>query len=54
MDIDGDNDIIRTNGATSGIAVPEDVSSLMDMADSVNAPFKYRFGNIVDWKRKID
>jgi hypothetical protein len=53
-DIDGDNDIIQTSNAVSGIAVPDDVSSLKDMADSVRAPFKYRFNRVVDWKRKLD
>lgn len=53
-DIDGDNDIIQTSNAVSGIAVPDDVSSLKDMADSIRAPFKYRFDRVVDWKRKLD
>jgi hypothetical protein len=53
-DIDGDNDIIQTSNAVSGIAVPDDVSSLKDMADSIRVPFKYRFNRVVDWKRKLD
>jgi hypothetical protein len=54
MDIDGDNDIIHTSNAASGIAVPDDVSSLRDMANSIKVPFKYRLNRIVDWKRKLD
>jgi hypothetical protein len=53
-DADSDGSIIQTVGATSGIAVPDDVSSLKDMADSIKVPFKYRLGRIVDWKRKLD
>lgn len=40
-----------TPGATSGIAVPEDVSSLMDLNDVVNWPMRYRIGEIQRWQR---
>jgi hypothetical protein len=53
-DVKDDNDIIQTYGATSGIAVPEDVSSLKDMTDSIKIPIKYRLGQLTDWKRKLD
>jgi hypothetical protein len=40
-----------TPGATSGIAVPDDVSSLTDVLDYVNWPVRYRYGSIQNWQR---
>ncbi|QUY41114.1 hypothetical protein [Acaryochloris marina] len=36
---------------TSGIAVPEDVSSLMDLLKYVEWPARYRFGGVKNWQR---
>lgn len=40
-----------TPGATSGVAVPDDVSSLTDVLDYVNWPVRYRYGTIQNWLR---
>ncbi|NJM65415.1 MAG: hypothetical protein HC851_06940 [Acaryochloris sp. RU_4_1] len=40
-----------TPGATSGIAVPEDVSSLMDLLKYINWPARYKFGGVTKWQR---
>ncbi|HEY9826741.1 MAG TPA: hypothetical protein V6D19_14960 [Stenomitos sp.] len=44
-------DSLVTPGATSGIAVPDDVSSLTDVLDYVNWPVRYRYGSIQGWQR---
>lgn len=44
-------DSLITPGATSGIAVPDDVSSLTDVLDYVNWPVRYRYGTIQNWLR---
>lgn len=36
---------------TAGIAVPEDVSSLMDLLKYVEWPARYRFGGVQNWQR---
>jgi hypothetical protein len=38
-------------GTTSGIAVPDDVTSLVDLLEYVDWPVKYKYGEIKDWKR---
>jgi hypothetical protein len=38
-------------GVTSGIAVPDDVSSLVDLLDSVDWPVRYKYGVIKNWQR---
>jgi hypothetical protein len=40
-----------TPSATSGIAVPDDVTSLIDVLDYVNWPMRYRYGTIQNWQR---
>lgn len=44
-------DTIITPNATSGIAVPEDVSSLIDILKYVDWPARYRFGGVLQWQR---
>jgi hypothetical protein len=44
-------DTLITPGATSGIAVPEDVSSLMDLVYDLDWPLRYRIGQIKSWQR---
>ncbi|WP_299404049.1 hypothetical protein [Acaryochloris sp. IP29b_bin.148] len=43
------DDRIET-GVTSGIAVPEDVSSLMDLLQYIDWPARYRFGKVQSWQ----
>lgn len=38
-------------GVTSGIAVPEDLSSLMDILKYIDWPARYRFGSVLQWQR---
>jgi hypothetical protein len=38
-------------GATSGIYVPDDVSSLADLIPSLSWPVRYRFGGIRQWQQ---
>lgn len=40
-----------TSRITAGIAVPEDVSSLMDLLKYVEWPARYRFGGVQNWQR---
>jgi hypothetical protein len=40
-----------TPGATSGIAVPDDVSSLSDLLEYIDWPAQYRYGTIKNWQR---
>jgi hypothetical protein len=40
-----------TPGATSGIAVPDDVTSLIDVLEYVDWPIKYKYGAIKNWQR---
>lgn len=44
-------DTVITPNATSGIAVPEDVSSLVDLMAYVDYPVRYRFGGVLQWQR---
>jgi hypothetical protein len=44
-------DTTVTAGAKSGIAVPEDVSSLSDLLEYVDWPVRYRYGSIKNWQR---
>lgn|GEM_PF-3421532 len=38
-------------GTTSGIAVPEDISSLIDILKYIDWPTRYRFGRVQQWQR---
>jgi hypothetical protein len=40
-----------TPGATSGIYVPEDVSSLTDLLRYTKWPTRYRFGGVIGWQQ---
>ena len=40
-----------TAGATSGIAVPDDVSSLLDVLQYTQMPQVYRYGQILNWQQ---
>lgn len=44
-------DTVITPNATSGIAIPEDVSSLIDTLKYVDWPARYRFGGVQQWQR---
>ena len=44
-------DTTTTLGATSGIAVPDDVSSLLDLLQYTNWPMTYRYGDITNWQK---
>jgi hypothetical protein len=44
-------DSLVTPNATSGIAVPDDVSSLSDLLEYVDWPARYRYGSIENWQR---
>jgi hypothetical protein len=44
-------DTMVTPGATSGIAVPDDVSSLSDLLEYIDWPARYRYGSIKNWQR---
>jgi hypothetical protein len=44
-------DTTITLGATSGIAVPDDVSSLSDLLEYIDWPAQYRYGTIKNWQR---
>jgi hypothetical protein len=48
---EGDSDNSATPGSTSGIIVPEDVSSLSDILSSVGITPRYRFGKVKNWQR---
>jgi hypothetical protein len=45
------NDVTITPGATSGFAVPDDVSSLSDLFRYINWPVRYKFGGVTQWQR---
>jgi hypothetical protein len=47
---DGDLSV-TTNGVAAGIAVPEDVSSLSDLFESLNLPIAYKLGKVQHWQR---
>lgn len=40
-----------TSGATAGIAVPDDVSSLSDLLEYIDWPARYRYGSVKNWQR---
>ena len=44
-------DTLVTPGATSGIAITEDPSSLMDLVSDLDWPVRYRIGQIKTWQR---
>ena len=44
-------DTLITPGATSGIAITEDLSSLMDLVSNLDWPVRYRIGQIKTWQR---
>ena len=44
-------DTLVTPGATSGIAVPDDVSSVADLLPYTQIPIHYRFGEIKRWQQ---
>lgn len=46
-----DFDITTKSGVTSGIAVPEDLTSLMDILKYIDWPARYRFGGVSKWQR---
>lgn len=46
-----DYDTTITSGVTSGIAVPEDVTSLIDLLKYIDWPARYRFGGVLQWQR---
>lgn len=46
-----DFDIITTNGSTSGIRVPNDVSSLADVVSGIGITPKNKFGYVKSWQR---
>lgn len=39
------------SGSTSGIAVPDDVTSLTDLLEYIDWPVKYKYGTIQNWRR---
>jgi hypothetical protein len=39
-------------GATSGIAVPNDVTSLVDLLEYVDWPVRYKMGSVKNWNRQ--
>ncbi len=45
------HDTTVTPGATSGIAVPDDVSGLSDLLEYIDWPAQYRYGTIKNWQR---
>ncbi len=46
-----DHNSTVTPNATSGIAVPNDVSSLRDLLEYIDWPVRYRVGEIKNWQR---
>lgn len=46
-----DHDVTTTNGAISGINVPDDVSSLTDLAIALGYTPKHKFGYVKHWQR---
>ena len=47
----GSYDLTVTPGATSGIAVPDDVSSLVDLLQYTGLPLSYDYKDILTWQR---
>ena len=47
----GNYDTTTKSGVTSGIAVPEDVSSLINLLRYIDWPVRYRFGGVQQWQR---
>lgn len=47
----GDYDTTTKSGVTSGIAVSEDVTSLLDLLKYIDWPARYRFGGVLQWQR---
>jgi hypothetical protein len=45
-------EIINNSNNDSGIAVPDDVSSLSDIADSIGLPATKKFGTVTSWQRQ--
>lgn len=45
------NESLVTPGATSGIAVPDDVSSLLDLMPYIDWPMTYQYGHIQSWQQ---
>lgn len=45
-------EITNTSGSSSGIAVPDDVSSLSDIASSIGLPATQKLGSIISWQRQ--
>jgi hypothetical protein len=46
------HNLTLTPNATSGIAVPSDLTSLSDVFESVDWPVRYRIGEVKTWQRK--
>jgi hypothetical protein len=46
-----DYDTTITPGANSGIAVPDDVTSLLDLLPYLDWPVRYKMGSIKNWQR---
>jgi hypothetical protein len=46
-----EHDVTVVPNATSGIAVPSDLSSLSDVIDSIDWPVRYRIAKIQSWQR---
>ncbi len=44
-------DTVTQSGVTSGIYVPDDVSSLIDVLKYIDWPARYRFGGVLNWQR---
>ncbi len=53
LEPDDDDPIITTNGVTSGIAVPDDVSSLSDILGGINLPIRSKLTGVLSWKRVL-
>ncbi len=52
LDKGGENyDTSTKTGVTSGIFVPEDMSSLNDLLPYINWPVRYQFGGVQQWQR---
>ncbi|BDM79545.1 hypothetical protein [Acaryochloris marina] len=46
-----DYDTTTKSGITSGIAVSEDIASVVDLLKYIDWPAKYRFGGVLKWQR---
>ncbi|WP_299489025.1 hypothetical protein [Acaryochloris sp. IP29b_bin.137] len=49
--IGDDYDLKTKSGENSGISVPEDVTSLLDLLKYIDWPARYRFGGVLQWQR---